>query len=222
MLCPMSEYVKADRRRAQARAAAMRLLSSGQMGYEGLALRHVAQEMDVPLSTLTYAYPSVGVLFEDLADEAFQFSLWDSLRAGVGSAGLRSELLAAAGWYLEHVLKDEGMLALIVWQLKAVARGQWSRAEFTSDQAEQLIDQIARSAGEHYRVPHDVLGNLVVSFVRGQVMRWVELRDERVYWSTMLAGIDGTVLLADPRPSDQPHPVPPPMDYGNDAVPARA
>jgi AcrR family transcriptional regulator len=224
MLRPMSEYVKAEyvkaeERRAQARAAALRILAKGEAGPDQLALRHVAQEMDVPLSTLTYAYPSTRVLFEDLIENAFNQPLWDTLEAGIGDSGLRRELQRAARWYLVNLLRDPAMRALRVWQMQAIARNQYSRAEFTSEQVVHLLDTIAERSAEHYRVPHHVLGNLILSFTNGQMLHWMQTGDEHVYWATVLAGIDGTVLLADPRPLGEPHPEPAPLDYANVPVP---
>lgn len=219
MLRPMSEYVKAEERRAQARVAALRILSRGELGPEQLALRHVAHEMDVPLSTLTYAYPSTRVLFEDLIESSFNQPLWDTLVADIGEEGLRGELQRAARWYLAHLLRDPAKRALRVWQLHAIARNQYSRAEFTTEKVVHLLDTIAERSAEHYRVPHHVLGNLILSFTNGQMLRWLETGDERTYWETVLAGIDATVLLADPRPLGEPHPEPAPLDYANVPLP---
>ena len=46
--------------------------------------------------------------------------------------------------------------------------------------------------------------------------------DDDAYWSTLMAGIDGTVLLADPRPIDTPHEGAAPSDYTSMAAPDRA
>jgi len=124
--------------------------------------------MDVPLSTLNYAYPRTRLLFEDLIENSFN---------------------------------------------------QHPRAQFTTEQVVRLLDTIAERAAEHYRVPHHVLGNLILSFTNGQTLHWIETGDEHTYWATVLAGIDGAVLLADPRPRDEPHLEPTPRDYANVPVP---
>jgi AcrR family transcriptional regulator len=214
----MAEYVKVEQRRALARAAALRVLARGDLGPESLALRHVAQEMDVPLSTLTYAYPSTSVLFEDLVEDYTQ-QMWDGLSANVGDGGLRVELHAAARSFFVDVLSRPARQALILWQVQALARHSWGRAEVNVGRATVLVDTIAQRAAEHYRVPHEVLANLIVAFTTGQVVHWVATGDERSYWSTVLAGVDGTVLLADPRPRSEPHPQPAPLDYANAPLP---
>jgi anaerobic selenocysteine-containing dehydrogenase len=84
---------------------------------------------------------------------------------------------------------------------------------------DDALDTIAERSAEHYRVPHHVLGNLILSFTNGQMLHWMQTGDEHIYWSTVLAGIDGTVLLADPRPLGEPHPEPAPLDYANVPVP---
>lgn len=218
MLRTVAEYVRAEQRRALAREAALRVLTRGEVGAEAIALRHVAVEMDVPLSTLTYAYPSTGLLLDDLVDE-YNRALWSSLTDGVGTAGLRTELEVAARRFAIDVLGDPGSRALILWRIQALARNEWSRAEISVEHATALIDVIAERAGEHYRVPHRVLAQLILSYTFGQVVQWLGTRDEQAYWSTILAGIDGAALLADPRPVDEPHPEPTPRDYGSAPVP---
>ncbi len=199
--------MRADERRSQARQAALRVLSRGEVGPEGLALRHVAAELDVPLSTLTHAYPSTRALFDDLA-ESYNRTLWEGLADDAGGAGLRAELRRAARTFLVGVLRDPGRRALILWQIQALARSEWRETGANVERATHLIDVIAARSGEHYRVPHGLLAHLVLAFTHGEVVRWMTTGDERVYWSTVLAGIDGTVLLADPRGVDQPHPEP--------------
>jgi AcrR family transcriptional regulator len=212
MLRPMAGYVRAEQRRQLAREAALRVLSRGEVGPEEVALRHVAQEMDVPLSTLTYAYPSTGLLLDDLADESNR-ALWSSLGADVGDGGLRTELEAAARQFAVDVLGDPARRALMLWQIQALARNEWTRAEISVERATDLVDVIADRAGEHYRVPHQVLAQLILAYTFGQLVQWLATRDQQAYWSTLLAGIDGAVLLADPRPAGEPHPGPTPRDY---------
>ena len=203
----MTPYVRAEQRRRLARDAALRVLSRGEVGPEGLALRHVAAELDVPLSTLTHAYPSTGALFDDLA-ESNNTTVWDGLADDAGDAGLRAELRRAARSFLVGVLRDPGRRALILWQIQALARSEWREPGANVERATHLIDVIAERSGEHYRVAHGVLAHLILAFTHGEVIRWMATGDEQVYWSTVLAGIDGTVLLADPRPPGQPHPEP--------------
>ena len=68
-------------------------------------------------------------------------------------------------------------------------------------------------------VPHRILAQLILSYTYGQVVQWLGTQDEQAYWSTLLAGIDGAVLLADPRPVGDPHPDPAPRDYDAAVVP---
>lgn len=210
--------MRASRRRQLARDAALRVLTRGEIGPEAIALRHVAQEMDVPLSTLTYAYPSTGPLLEDLVEE-YNSALWGDMTDHVGSAGLRVELERAARRLAIDVLADPGRRALILWQVQALARSEWTRSEVSLERATRLIDTIADRAGEHYRVPHQVLAHLILAYTYGVVVQWLATSDEQAYWSTALAGVDGAVLLADPRPADDAHAVPAPRDYASVTVP---
>lgn len=214
----MAEYVRAEHRRQLAREAALRVLTRGEVGPEAIALRHVAHEMDVPLSTLTYAYRSTGQLLEDLVEEHNR-ALWADVTLEVGPAGLRIELETAARRLAADVLADPARRALILWQIQALARSEWTRAEASLESATRLVAVIAERADEEYRVSHDVLARLLLSYTYGVVVQWLATRDEQAYWSTVLAGIDGAVLLADPRPAGQAHAAPAPRDYGSVTVP---
>lgn len=214
----MPAYMKAEQRRTLARAAALDILSRGEVAPERLALRHVAQEMDVSLSTLTYVYPSIGALFEDLVEEHSR-ALWEGLIDGVGDRGLAIELEQTARRYFLDVLRDPGRTALLLWQIRAIAGRSWARAQIDSRRAERLVATIAERGGEHYRVGHDVLARMVLAFAYGQIITWVSGGAADTYWSTTLAGIDGTVLLADPRPVGVPHPRPALHDYASAVAP---
>lgn len=212
MLRPMAGYVKAEQRRAQARAAALRVLGRGEVGFDGLSLRHVAQEMDVPLSTLAYAYPSTRVLFEDLTEE-YNRTLWDTLEANVRGLGLQEELRRAADWFVAEIMRDAAHRALVLRQVLALAQDGWSQADYNSERAAGIVRVIAERSAEHYRVPDEVLGNAIYGLVMGESTRWMAGSGEHVVWSTLRAGFDGLTLLADPRPLGQPHPEPAPLDY---------
>ncbi len=62
----------------------------------------------------------------------------------------------------------------------------------------------------------------MLAFAYGQVVRWISRGGDDAYWSTLMAGIDGTVLLADPRPIDMPHEDAALSDYASMAAPDRA
>lgn len=217
----MSGYMKVHQRRARARTAAFSVLSRGSLGPEEFSLRHVAQEMDVPLSTLTYAYPSTSLLLRDMVHE-YRESNWDAIIGQVGRSGLRAELQSGARRYFIHVLGDHARTALIRWEIRQVANGDWSASEADLAVAQGLIDRIAEQAGEHYRIPHGVLAEMVLAFTYGQIVQWIATGDDNAYWSTLMAGIDGTVLLADPRPRDTPHDGAATTDYASMAAPPRA
>jgi AcrR family transcriptional regulator len=79
--------VKADARRAQARDVALTMMRNG-VSYKDLTLRDIASQLGIPLSTLTYAYVSVGALLDDFQG-AFNaplvanttYSFWNGLLA---------------------------------------------------------------------------------------------------------------------------------------------
>ncbi len=221
MLQAMAGYVKAEERRRMARAAALAVLSRGDVGPEAMSLRHVAQEMDVALSTLTYVYPSTRALFSDLVRE-YSEALWEAVLDHVGDGGLRAELQRAARRFYVYALGDAARVSLMMWEIKEVAAQTWDRAEADLEVSRRLVDTIAERGGEHYRVSPEVLAHMLLAFTFGQILHWVATGDDRIYWSTMLAGIDGTVLLADPRPIGTPHDQAAPADYVAVQAPDRA
>ncbi len=221
MLLTMAGYMKADERRAAARAAAFSVLSRDNPGLEGFSLRHVAQEMDVSLSTLTYVYPSTRLLLLDMVIE-YRESNWDAIIDHVGDGGLRTELQSAARRYFVHVLGDRARTALISWEIRELVKGDWSASEADLAVARGLIDKIAEQAHEHYRIAHGVLARMALAFTYGEVLQWVATGDDNDYWSALMAGIDGIVLLADPLPITTRHEGAAAADYGAMQAPDRA
>ena len=70
----------------------------------GLTLRHVAEEMDVALSTLTYVYPTVNSLLDDMVLDYRQW--WrDHVATIVAGRGLETELVAVTTDFLHEVLQ---------------------------------------------------------------------------------------------------------------------
>ena len=172
------------------------------------------------LSTLAYAYPSTSLLLRDMVIE-YRESIWDAIINQVGGGGLRLELQAAARRYFIHVLGDRARTALIRWEMHQSANGDLSASEADLAVTEVLIDRIAEKADEHYRVPHGVLAQMVLTFTYGQIVQWIATGDDRAYRSTLMAGIDGAVVLADARPRETPHDVPGPADCATMTPPLR-
>lgn len=172
------------------------------------------------LSTLAYAYPSTSLLLRDMVIE-YRESIWDAIINQVGGGGLRLELQAAARRYFIHVLGDRARTALIRWEMHQLANGDLSASEADLAVTEVLIDRIAEKADEHYRVPHGVLAQMVLTFTYGQSVQWIPTGDDSAYWSTLMAGIDGAVVLADARPRETPHDLPAPADCATMTPPLR-
>ena len=127
----------------------------------------------MPLSTLTYVYPSTRLLLLDMVHE-YRESNWDAdHRSGRTTAGCARNCSRRARRYFVHVLGDRARTALIRWEIRELANGDWSASEADLTVAQGLIDRIAEQAAEHYRVPHEVLAQLVLAFAYGQVVRWI-------------------------------------------------
>lgn len=172
-------------------------------------MRHVAQEMDTGVSTVAYAYPNVGELLDELTLEHGRHS-WAVAYDGIGDRGLRAELLEMFSRFFVHGLHDPVRVTLLRWEVKSLA-------EQGSDFLERfeagiglppMVTTIRERAGETYRVPDHVVRDMLRCFSEGALLYWVQDQDYGKYWANMLAGIEAVVLLADPRPIGEGHPVP--------------
>ena len=198
-------HLKAADRRALCRAAAFTVLRRGDVDLEGLGLRHVAQELDVSLSTVTYAYPNIEALLTDMVRESVE-GLWPSVIAGISNRGLRAELREVAKVYYLATMHDPAREALLRYEIReTVARSTYVRGRLLPSTAdEQVASGVVRAirvrANEHYRIPDIVLAVLLQSMTDGLLLHWISEKNDARWWGSMMATIDAAVLLADPRP----------------------
>lgn len=88
------------------------MLGRGQVGLD-LTLRHVAQELDVALSTVTYAYPNVTELLDDLTVE-HNANVWRFLREEIGNQGFAVEMQRMASRYYLYAMHEPARLTLML------------------------------------------------------------------------------------------------------------
>ena len=195
-------YVSAEDRRAQAREVARRHMREGAR-YEDLSLRDIAKELGVALSTLTYAYQSIGDLMDD-----FDLVFHAELMTQVGSGGLREELRRYVDGSYRMVSSDPALMEISRYRLSQIGDGhQTARLEGTLE----LFTVIRRRGRENYRLPDDLMAELFFSQTTGAFTVWFDgvSPPGREWYRWMIAAIDILTIAADPRPIGQPHAEPP-------------
>ena len=199
----VGDYLRADQRRARARSAAVHLLQDG-TELDALTLRQVAQAMGTSTSTLTYVYPTIGALLDDLAHE-HAVNMWQAMVTQVGNAGLYEELSAVLRRYFLYGIGDRARSALIRYSIRSVVSDRRLPKEVDPAEDLRLVAAISHRAGEHYRVPDATIMALLDSMIYGLTMAWVATGDEEGWWEAATAGVEAITLLADPRPIGVPH-----------------
>lgn len=195
-------YVASEERRAQAREVALRQLRAG-IRYEDLTLRSIAEELGIALSTLTYAYQSIGDLLDD-----FDLVFHAELMVGVGSEGLREELRRYVAGTYRMVLADPAIAEIARYRLARIGDGHHSaRLGGTLE----LFTEIRRRARENYRLPDDLMARVFYAQISGELALWFdadpgEIAEAGAAWyRSMVAAVDMLAMAADPRPLGQPH-----------------
>ena len=195
-------YVSAEDRRAQAREVARRHMREGAR-YEDLSLRDIAKELGVALSTLTYAYQSIGDLMDD-----FDLVFHAELMTQVGNGGLREELRRYVDGSYRMVSSDPALMEISRYRLSQIGDGhQTARLEGTLE----LFTAIRRRGRENYRLPDDLMAELFFSQTTGAFTVWFDGGESAgpEWYRWMIAAIDILTIAADPRPIGQPHADPP-------------
>lgn len=199
----MGAYLKAEQRKTRARAMAVHLLQSG-VSLDALTLRRIANAMGTSTSTLTYVYPTIGALLDDLAEE-HSLNMWHSMVTQVGEAGLLEELLAVIRRYYVYGMGDRARAALIQYSIRSVLSDRGAPRKVAPEEDLRLYVAISRRAGEHYRLPNRTIADLMDSMIYGLTLSWVATGDDEAWWRAAVAGVEAIVLLADPRPIGTPH-----------------
>ncbi len=199
----VGDYLRADERRTRARAVAVQLLQNGSE-LDSLTLRHIAHAMGTSTSTLTYVYPTIGALLDDLARE-HAVNMWQAMVTQVGDAGLREELQAVTRRYFLYGIGDRARSALIRYSIRSVVSDRRLPRQVDPVEDLRLVVAIGDRAGEHYRLPDALIMALLDSMIYGLTMTWVATGDEEAWWRAAMAGVDAITLLADPRPKGVPH-----------------
>ena len=210
----MGDYLRADQRRARARGVTVQLLQAG-TELDTLTLRHVAHAMGTSTSTLTYVYPTIGALLDDLSRE-HAVNMWQAMVTQVGDAGLREELRAVVRRYFLYGIGDRARSALIRYSIRSVVSDRRLPRQVDPEEDLRLVVAISDRAGEHYRVPGATIMALLDSMIYGLMMTWVATGDEDAWWEAAMAGVEAITLLADPLPIGVPH-----VPYSPPAVPDR-
>jgi AcrR family transcriptional regulator len=154
--------MSAEQRRGQARAAARALLADGTT-VDQLALRSVADQAGIPLSTLTYSYGSVGDLLTDLRSEFEQQVAADQLRVGAG--GLVVELNRMMAGYLDLIAADPSNVEILRWQMLLIARGEIVTSGGLSMRG--CLRRIQDASGEQWALPLAELSMLTQAMISG-------------------------------------------------------
>lgn len=196
----MATYVRVTQRRAQARAAARRLLATTR--FHELTLRAVAEELGWPLGTLHRAYSVSTALLNDLVLEYEREAFMAVYAPGPG--GLAAELAGRAERWHDW-LADPAHVQLLRYQMDMVCREQSPLAQDvpharTSSQHYQraLLDQIAAGAGEAYRDP-DAVADVVAGLHDGLTYSFLEHRDRGRLRAELLSVVPLIEGLARPR-----------------------
>jgi AcrR family transcriptional regulator len=199
-------YVSSEDRRAQAREVALRHMRAGAR-YEDLSLRDIAKELGVALSTLTYAYQSIGDLMDD-----FDLVFHSELMPLVGSGGLREELRRYVEGTYRMVAGDPALAEISRYRFARIGDGHHAaRLAGTLE----LFTVIRRRGRENYRLPDDLMAELFYAQISGAFAVWFDTHPDVgseagvAWYRWMIAAIDVLTIAADPRPIGQPHTEPP-------------
>lgn len=199
-------YVSSDERRAQAREVALRQMRAGAR-YEDLSLRDIAKELGVALSTLTYAYQSIGDLMDD-----FDLVFHAELMPHVGTGGLREELRRYVDGTYRMVASDPALAEISRYRFARIGDGH--HAARMAGMLE-LFTVIRRKARENYRLPDDLMAELFYAQTSGAFAVWFDTHPDAGpeagadWYRWMIAAIDILAIAADPRPLGKPHAEPP-------------
>lgn len=187
--------VAAEDRREQARAVVLRLLGEGRR-FENVSLRDVARELEVPVSTLTYAYSSITDLLDDFATSVDERMLLHR----VGSGGLRGELSGYVDEVVTMLMADPGLREVWRYRLGRVGQG-WLVTE--AERWSEVIAMIRAAAEERYRLDDRTLGQAFWSLVLGEVTCWLDEpgSDPGLLHNRLTAAVRLLVLAADPQPA---------------------
>lgn len=154
--------MSAEQRRGLARAAARALLADGTAA-DHLTLRSVADRADVPLSTLTYAYGSVGDLLNDLRVD-FEHQVAEDQRC-VGDGGLVVELNRMMAGYLDIIAADPANVEIVRWQMLLIAQGEIVTPGGLSMRG--CLRRIQDASGELWALPLEELSMLTQAMISG-------------------------------------------------------
>lgn len=177
-----------------ARLGAEELLTQG-MHITDLNLRHVAQHLGVPLSTLTYVYSSTEDLLEDMSTEYRQ--RWGTVIAeGTWDRGLRTELEYIGELYYERILCSPFRVAMAEYEIIRTFNGHEYTPAAGSDGG--LIDLIGHRSGERYRVPGAVMAGMMGVFGNGVLLLSARIGPEDTL-PVLRACIQAMIALADPH-----------------------
>lgn len=196
-------YLKSEQRKSRAQEVAFQLLQEG-VQVEELTLRRVAEAMGSATSTLTYVYPSIGMLLDDLTHE-HALIMGQTMRSLVGHDGLREELQRIVRRYYLYALGDDAHTGLIRYSIRASVSEHPPPGRVTPEGDAQLIQEIRDRAGEHYRVPDQLIANLLSSIIYGLTLGWAVTGHDETCWQAATASIEALTLLADPRPIGTPN-----------------
>jgi len=164
----------------------------------GLSLRHVAEEMDVALSTLTYVYPTVTSLLDDMVLDYRQW--WrDHVATIVAGRGLEAELAAVTTDFLHEVLLTPERMAVAEYQVMRVFKEDGTH---TSLQMGYLVDLIAERSGEEYALSRRVLANAMAASLNGILLFFTESKDLEMTRELFEVTVKATVHVAKPRRVD--------------------
>jgi AcrR family transcriptional regulator len=194
----VADYLRVEQRRARARATAVHLLQEG-VGIDDLTLRRIARAMGTSTSTLTYAYPTIGALLDDLAREQ-STNMWHAMLSQVESGGLQTELMAIVRRYFLYGIGDRARSALIRYSIGSTVSDRRKPRHVDGDEDVRLIILIGERAHEHYRAEPRTLAALLDSMIYGLTLTWVATGDEEAWWHSATAGVQALTLLADPQP----------------------
>lgn len=157
----------ASERRAQAREAARSLLRTG-VTADTLTLRSVAQELEIPLPTLTYVYGSVAQLLSDLRTE-FEARV-AAAQADVGRGGLVTELQHMVEMYLDVLAADSANIEILRWQFLLVGKAEIIVSGGLTMSG--CLRRIQQNSGEEWGLPLEDLSVLAQSMISGMHLQF--------------------------------------------------
>ncbi len=201
----MAGYVRADERRAQLLQAAQRVLVRD--GYDRLALRTVAAEADVRLSTLQYIFRTRTELVQAMAQNVLDESGFSAHEPR--DRGLAVELPAAMDWYTTRLLTDARMAELLRAEFIANLRRHAPGEEIEYPAGRPLLggllrrwlQRIADDSGETYAWPIPALASLCVHSTAGLTYKFLRDGDLEAFRAEAQFFTDRVVEIADPRPA---------------------